>query len=358
MKTLKLRIKDKHIPLLKQLARQVNFVWNYGNALCFQHLQRTGKFFSAFDLHHYTKGASKTGLNLHSQSIQAINEELVLRRKQFKKAKLRWCISQGSRQSLGWIPFKASGIQYQHGQIKYAGQFFGLWDSYGLSKYTFKTGCFCEDARGRWYICLVAELKEPIAPVKTVAERSRSQAVGIDLGLKDFATLSNGEKIEAPQLYRQYEQKLGIAQRAQKKQRVKAIHAKIANLRKEHHHQLSSQLVNDYAAIFIGNVNAQGLAKTTLAKSVLDAGWSAFRTLLKYKCENAGVWFEEVNERYTTQTCSCCGSRQDSPKGRAGLRIREWTCQPCGTRHDRDVNAAQNILALGHERLVGGIPSL
>jgi IS605 OrfB family transposase len=136
---------------------------------------------------------------------------------------------------------------------------------------------------------------------------------------------------------------------------VKAIHAKIRNTRKEFHHQLSRQLVNHYAAIFVGNVNAKGLAQTTMAKSVLDAGWTAFRTLLKYKSEDAGVWFEEVNERYSTQTCSCCGSRRDSPKGRAGLGIREWTCGECGITHDRDVNAALNILALGHERLVGGI---
>ena len=354
MKTLKLRIKDKHAPLLKQLARQANFVWNYSNALCFQHLQKTGKFFSAYDLHYYTKGASKAGLDLHSQTIQAINEELVLRRKQFKKAKLRWRVSQGSRRSLGWIPFKASGIRYQNGQIRYGNHFFGVWDSYGLSKYTIKTGCFCEDARGRWYVCLVAELKEPV--VKTNSKNTES--VGIDLGLKDFATLSNGEKLEAQKNYRRYEQKLGIAQRARQKQRVKAIHAKIANLRKEFHHQQSRKLVNQYAAIFIGNVNAQALAKTKLAKSVLDAGWSTFRTILKYKCEDAGVWFDEVNEAYTTQTCSCCGSRQSSPKGRAGLGIREWTCQGCGTTHDRDINAAKNILALGHERLAGGILAL
>ena len=144
--------------------------------MCFQHLQRTGKFFSAFDLHAYTKGASKAGLDLHSQSIQAINEELVLRRKQFKKAKLRWRVSGGSRKSLGWIPFKVSGISYQNGQIKYAGQFFGLWDSYGLAKYTFKTGCFTQDARGRWYIC-VAELKEPVVKVKN----ENTEAIGIDL---------------------------------------------------------------------------------------------------------------------------------------------------------------------------------
>ena len=81
--------------------------------------------------------------------------------------------------------------------------------------------------------------------------------------------------------------------------------------------------------------------------------------MLKYKCENAGVWFEEVNEAYTTQTCSCCKQiTGSSPKGRASLGIREWRCVECGTLHDRDLNSARNILALGHERLAGGIPAL
>ena len=96
-----------------------------------------------------------------------------------------------------------------------------------------------------------------------------------------------------------------------------------------------------------------------MAKSVLDTGFAALRAMLRYKCENAGVWFEEVNERYTTQTCSCCRVISDnSPKGRAGLGIREWTCLNCGTIHDRDINAAKNILALGHERLAGGISDI
>ncbi len=192
---------------------------------------------------------------------------------------------------------------------------------------------------------------------ETIASKG-AESVGIDLGLKDFATLSNGEKIEAQRTYRKYEEKLGIAQRARHKKRVKAIHATIKQIRNNHLHQESTTLVQQYAAVFVGNVSAKGLAKTKLAKSVLDAGWTMFRTMLKYKCENAGVWFAEVNESYTTQTCSCRGSRQNSPKGRAGLGIREWTCQSCGTTHDRDVNAAKNILALGHERLAGGIPLL
>jgi putative transposase len=242
--------------------------------LCFKHLKRTGKFFSAFDIAAYTKGASKSGLNLHSQTIQAITEELVIRRKQFKKAKLNWRVSnpKSPKKSLGWIPFKSSGIKYQNGQVKYAGQWFGLWDSYGLSDYTVKTGSFVQDSRGRWYVCLVVDTPEPTQTTEG------KNAVGIDLGLKDFATLSSGHKIEAQRTYRKYEHKLAIAQRAKQKQRTRAIHAKIKNIRSDFQHKLSRQLVNDHAAIFVGNVNAKGLAKTKLAKSVLDAGWTAFRT--------------------------------------------------------------------------------
>lgn len=351
MKTLKLRVKDKHCKMLNQLASEVNFIWNYVNDLCFKHLQRTNKFMSAFDVAKYTAGSTKVGLNLHSQTIQAVTEELILRRKQFKKAKLRWRVSnpKSARKSLGWIPFKASGIKVEHGQVKYQGTWFSLWDSYGLSKYTVKTGSFVQDSRGRWYVCLVVENAPKL-------ESTGSETVGIDLGLKDFATLSDGQKIAAHRTYRQYEEKLGVAQLARNKSRVKAIYAKIKNIRNNTLQQLSTKLVKENAAIFVGNVNASGLAKTKMAKSVLDAGWTAFRTMLKYKCENAGVWFEEVNESYTTQTCSCCRSRESSPKGRIGLGIREWTCQQCGTLHDRDVNAAKNILALGHERLAVGIP--
>jgi transposase len=96
-----------------------------------------------------------------------------------------------------------------------------------------------------------------------------------------------------------------------------------------------------------------------MAKSSLDAGWGMLKTMLEYKSDHAGIVFEEVNEAYTTQTCSCCGCiSRDSPKGRAGLGIREWICGECGVTHDRDVNAARNILAAGHRRLAVGIPVL
>jgi transposase len=84
-----------------------------------------------------------------------------------------------------------------------------------------------------------------------------------------------------------------------------------------------------------------------MAKSVLDAGWAAFRSMLHYKAMRHGARFVEANERYTTQTCSCCGCRTGSPRGVKGLRVREWECEACGVLHDRDTNSAINILRSG-----------
>ncbi|WP_442962834.1 RNA-guided endonuclease InsQ/TnpB family protein [Pseudomonas sp. Leaf58] len=118
-------------------------------------------------------------------------------------------------------------------------------------------------------------------------------------------------------------------------------------------------MVKNHAAIFVGNVNASALAKTSMAKSVLDAAWTTFRTQLQYKAMRQGVVFAEVNEAFSTQACSCCGvNPPSSPKGRAGLGIRQWTCSSCGSVHDRDVNAARNIARLGLQALAEGIPAL
>jgi len=367
MKTLKLRIKDKHCKVLDQLASEVNFVWNYVNDLCFKHLKKTGQFFSAYDITKYTKGTSKE-CHLHSQTIQAVTEELITRRKQFKKAKLSWRTNnpKSKRKSLGWIPFKQSAIKHiathQTGkkglkstlQLSLAkGQklVFDLWDSYNLSLYQINTCELVQDSRNRWYACI------------TVREYPKTTcgtgSVGIDLGLKDSATASNGDKLTIKQTHK-YAKDLATAQRAKNKQRVKAIHAKIKNTRQDLIHKFTAQLVKDNALIVVGDVKTTQFTskKGKLTKSVYDAGWFELKRQLTYKCENAGCRFEIVNEKYTTQTCSCCGDMSSSPKGRAGLRIREWTCAKCGTWHDRDINASRNILAVGLGRLGAGIRPL
>jgi IS605 OrfB family transposase len=313
-RVLRVRVKDQHASELLDKAFWVNQVWNYSNELSCKVWERERRFISSYEIDKYTSGASKAGVRLHSQTIQAVSAEYVTRR-------------------------------YRNGQLFMSGfdTPLSLWDSYGLSGYELGAGCFSEDARGRWYLNVTVKVK------KAVLQQGRS-AIGIDLGPKDFAKTSDGEPLEAQRFYRRYEAALGVAQRARQKKRVAALHAKIRNSRKDFLHKASTALVRRHDAIFVGNVNASALARTGMAKSVLDAGWSAFRTMLQYKSDHAGVWYEEVDERYSTQTCAYCGSRT-GPSGPTGLAVREWTCVACGVLHDRDTNAARVILRRGLERM-------
>lgn len=342
-RVLRLRLKDKHASALRAMAADVNFVWNYCNDLSFKVWSRERRFLSGFDFHPYTRGASKEGLCIGSAVFQEVSEEFAKKRRAAKRVKLRWRVSNPKRAnySLGWIPFKARSLSYRSGQVVFQGLKLSLWDSYGLNSYELGAGNLSEDARGRWYLNVTVKVKKQPLPAP-----EKVDAIGIDLGLKSLLATSDGKTEEAQRFYRDLEPKLAAAQRAGKKERVRALHAKIANRRKDFLHQLSTALVRKHGALFVGDVNAKALSQTPVAKSVLDAGWSAFRTMLQYKCDDAGRWFKEVNEAYSSQDCSVCASRT-GPKGRDGLGVRRWTCSVCRTEHDRDVNAARNIRKRG-----------
>lgn len=359
VKTLQLRVKDKHAKALLAMARDVNTVWNYCNETQYRSLKRycnrPKTWLSGYDLNKLTAGFSKCeAVAIGAATVQRVCAEFATRLRQFKKQRLNWRVSDRNspKYSLGWIPFRGDQIRYKSGQLHCCGLKIGLWDSYGLSKYELRSGSFNEDSRGRWYVNIFVKFE---VDEKRVPDGTTS--IGIDLGLKALATYSDGTKFNPKKFYRESEAAIGIAQRARKKKRVKAIHAKIANRRSDAIHKETSRLVEKYAAIFVGDVSASALAKTSMAKSVHDAAWTTFRTQLKYKCHQAGVVFEEVSEAFSSQTCSCCGSiPASSPKGRASLGIRRWTCSDCGAEHDRDVNAARNIARLGHQALEVGIP--
>ena len=347
VRVLRFRLKDRCAPWLNSAAREVNLVWNFCNELSLKVFERERRFMSGFDLQGYLNGSSKAGLTIGSPVFQQVAEEFATRRRQFKKVRLSWRKSGGARRSLGWVPFKARAVDYRAGQIRFNGQSFGLWDSRGLAEYLaagakFRAGSFSEDSRGRWFLNVVIEIPELRGP-----RPHKTSDLGVDLGLKDLLATSSGTKVEAQRFYRDLEPDLAVAQRAGKKGRAKAIHAKISNRRKDFLHKLSTDMARSSRSIFVGNVNASALAKTSMAKSVLDAGWSTFRTMLQYKCDDAGVWFQEVNESFSTVTCSACGARS-GPTGQSGLGVRSWSCG-CGAVHDRDVNAAQNILLTGLE---------
>jgi IS605 OrfB family transposase len=334
----------------------VNFVWNYCNDRQKDALRFGRKWLSGFDLNKRTTGSSKD-LKLHSGTVNAVCEQYAKSRGQKKRAYLRY----RGKKNLGWVPLKGRELKREGNAFRFAGNTFRVFSSRALPDGTIKDGTnFSCDSRGNWFLNIVID----VAGCDISSARQPVRGVGIDLGLKDFASLSTGEKVQARCIYRSAEEGLAVAQRANEKRRVKAIHAQIANRRNDFHHKLSSRIIKEFDYIVVGNVNAAGLARTTMAKSVLDAGWSSFRNQLAYKAVKHGAWFEEVSESYTTQTCSDCGTLPDSrPKGIAGLGIRNWTCSGCGSVHDRDLNAAKNILKrssfrAGHGTPVVGIPVL
>lgn len=346
LKTLKIRVKDKHAEVLRKMAVEVNTVWNFLNETSHRAIRDRLQFMSGYDLQKYTAGYSKCdGVLIGSGTVGLVCVEYAARRRQVKRPRLSWRVSNqaSARRSLGWIPFKAEGINYVNGQLKYAGHFFSLWDSYGLADYELRSGSFNQDARGRWYVNIVVQVG--VKPSKGTA------TIGIDLGLKTAITVSDGKTLEG-RLFRAAEERLAVAQRAGKKRQARTIHAKVKNQRKDALHKFSTALVSQSGTIFVGDVSSAKLVKTKMAKSTHDAGWSMFKTMLEYKCHQAGVVFEVVNESYSTQTCSQCGSIE-GPKGVAGLGIRRWQCS-CGVEHDRDVNAAKNIARAGLRTLAEG----
>lgn len=346
MKTLKLRIKDNYTRWLPSLANEVNFVWNYVNDLSYKTIKNKGKWLSAYDMHPYLVGATKQGLSIFAQTIKEIAEQYCVRRVAAKKRKLRWRKSAGPKKSLGWVPFKTGNVRLKGNILYYGKNKFKVWDSYGLENYKLRAGSFNQDSQGHWYLNVCVDTQD--TPTTGMGE------VGIDLGLKDFASFSNGQKIDTQQFYRKQELKLAKAQRAKKTKQVKAIHAKIKNKRKDFLHKLSTGLIKENNLIVVGNVNSSKLAKTNMAKSVLDAGWGMFRTMLEYKAIRRQATVLVVNEAYSSSTCSSCKSGS-GPKGLVGLGIREWECSDCKTVQDRDTNAALNILASGYRCLAVGV---
>ena len=202
-----------------------------------------------------------------------------------------------------------------------------------------------KDAAGRYFASFVIEAgPEPHPAARPV--------VGVDLGLTHFAVLSDGSKIASPQFLRRAEKKLRRAQRSlsrkqkgsknRDKARVKVarVHARVADARRDFHHQLSTALIRENQAVAVEDLAVNGLARTRLAKSVHDAGWSAFVAMLEYKARLYGRQFRRIGRfEPTSQVCCACGVK-DGPKP---LQVRVWQCQGCGAWLDRDINAAVNV---------------
>lgn len=202
-----------------------------------------------------------------------------------------------------------------------------------------------KDSAGRYFASFVIQVQPGPLP-------GTEPVLGIDLGLTHFAVLSDGRKVASPRFLRRAEKKLKHAQRVlsrkqdgsknREKARIKVAraHARVADARHEFCHQLSTALIRDNQAVAVEDLAVRALARTRVAKSVHDAGWSAFVRMLEYKARLYGREFYRIGRfEPTSQVCSACGAK-GGPKP---LYVRSWQCQGCGAWLDRDVNAAVNV---------------
>ncbi|MGA9855812.1 MAG: transposase [Gammaproteobacteria bacterium] len=340
LKTIHLKVKPESYHWLETAAREVNDVWNY----CKGTPDKDGKWNSGFDLCYATAGIAKTFMHkINADCVQMICRHYAQKRRQFKKH-LKGRTDSGKHAALGFVPFKANSLKLKGNAVRFAGKTFRVFDLKRLLEYgTRKSGCFSQNSLGEWFLNIVVELPEQVT-VKT------GKSIGIDLGLKTTLTCSDGVKLEAAQLYRNSEPELAAAQRRGHKKQAKRIHAKVKNKRQDALHKFSRKLVNENDLIVIGDVSSSKLAKTRMAKSVLDASWGVFKTMCQYKGQYAGRRVEVISESYTTQACSNCGCLS-GPKGLRQLVVRDWICSECNVEHDRDVNSARNILSLAESWL-------
>ena len=208
-----------------------------------------------------------------------------------------------------------------------------------------------QDAAGRWFVSMLCD-DPTIRPLPAT-----DTAVGVDVGLEHLLTLSTGEKVANPRHERRDRARLAKAQRelsrkakgdgsnrAKARRKVAKVHARIADRRRDMLHKLTTRLVRENQTLVIEDLTVRNMVKNhTLARAISDASWSEFRSMLEYKAAWYGREVIAVDRFFpSSRLCSVCGTLQQ----KMPLSVRTWTCD-CGTTHDRDVNAAKNLLAAG-----------
>ena len=203
-----------------------------------------------------------------------------------------------------------------------------------------KTLTIKRESSGKWFASFCVEQEKEIQKINT------GKRIGIDLGLKTFATFSDGDIIKNPRHLKKYEERLvdcqrllskkkkGGKNRCKAKNRVALLHEKVANVRADFLHKLSHQLVNSYSFIALEELASQEMSEENYGKQINDAGWNMFANMLAYKAESAGCQVVFVKAENTTKKCSQCGSLQDMP-----LSERVYECKNCGMIKDRDANS-------------------
>ncbi|MCL4496653.1 MAG: transposase [Deltaproteobacteria bacterium] len=290
--------------------------------------------------------------DIHSQVLQ----DVLFRVEKAYKAFFRRLKEKSGR--AGYPRFKNCG---RYDSITYTQSGFGIDDTGRLSlskighiKIKLHRGvigaiktCNIKKEIDKWYVCFSVEYKAALKPIP-------DKQIGIDMGIKSFAVLSDGRTIDNPKYLVKSEEKLkkiqkrlsnkkkGSNNRRKAKISVARAHKKVSNQRKDFQHKESRRLVDNYGYIAVEDLQIKNMVRNhRLAKSISDAGWGQFLSFITYKAEEAGCYVEKVNPHNTSKKCSACGYIHKEMT----LSVREWTCPICNTEHDRDINASVNILS-------------
>lgn len=243
----------------------------------------------------------------------------------------------GQRNKLNSIPFPDPIKPPKNGQIGIPAIGMLRFYKQDLPEGKIKCGRIIKRASG-WYLCLW------IDTVHSFPVKDTDKVVGIDPGFSTLLTLSDGIKIENPRELRTSEGRIAQAQKGKCFKLAARLHEKQANRRRDRNHKISRKMIEGYKTIFYSNDNFKGMSKK-FGKSVSEAGLGQLIRMTAYKGRIAGRSVTPVNSKFTTMTCSICGAIS-GPKGWDGLAVRRWDCT-CGVQHDRDINAACNVLYAG-----------
>ena len=321
-------------------------VWNWGikkietnakNKVCLDGTKWLPIYYSQMDFQNLLAGHStRMGVPSHVLQGMLVQAHKAWQRcfdKISKKPHLK-----GFRNRLNSIPFPDPIKSVKNNRISLLGMGSLKFHAQAIPAGKIKCARIVRRASG-WYLCLTIDAQPVAIPHKAEGR------VGIDSGFKHLLTLSTGEKVEHPRELEASATRLARAQRGGKKKLVAKIQERIARQRKDRNHKLSRKLVSENAFIYFSKDNIRGVAHK-FGKSVASSSHGQLRQMLAYKCRTGGREYIEVEPRNSTRTCSTCLALT-GPLGWEGLAVRLWTCENCGSSHDRDVNAAINTLKIG-----------
>jgi len=368
LKAYKYRLKPtkNQIILLEKHIGSCRYIYNWALNLKIKTYEQTGKSISQFDINKQITILKKENEWLkeaNSQSLQGMTRNLESAFTRFFREKNGFPNFKSKKNPIQSFPVPQHYYaDFEKGIVKLPkiGEVKAV--LHRSFEGTLKTATVSRSATGEYYISILVEDGKEL-PVKEAF--TESTTVGIDVGIKDFAVLSTGEKVENPKYLKNSLKRLKVLQkrvsrkqkgsknREKAKQRLAVLHEKISNQRNDFQHKLSFKLVSENQALAVETLNVKGMIKNHhLAQAIWDSAWSSFVTKLEYKAEWYGKTLLRIGQfEPSSKVCNVCGFHNSE----LTLKDREWTCPDCKTRHDRDINAAINIkkFALIDQNLIG-----